>query len=135
MVRLGNRPLFGPPPMEFFDPVPAHDLNRAIVEGIPGLLADLESDTANVVLTFARIWTTLATGEIRSKDGAADWALARLPAALQPVLARARAVYLGDEVDRWDDLEGNVRAHLDRVVREIEPLRPSEPSAPAGRVK
>jgi predicted nucleotidyltransferase len=126
MVRSGNRALFGPPPAEYFDPVPLEDLNRAIVEGIPGLLGDLDSDTTNVVLTFARIWTTLATGSIRSKDGAADWALGRLPEEHRPVLARARAVYLGGAEDTWGDLEVRLRPHVEHVLGEIERLRPAK---------
>jgi predicted nucleotidyltransferase len=120
MVRAANRALFGPPPAEFFDPVPVADLNHAIVEGIPGLLDDLDSDTANVVLTFARIWTTLETGAIYSKDAAADWVLKRLPEEHRPVLARARAVYLGEEEDKWRDLQLRIRLHVEHVVREIE---------------
>ena len=118
-VLLGNRPLFGPPPGEVLDPVPPGDLVRAVVAGIPGLLDDLDSDTANVVLTFARIWTTVATGVIRSKDAAADWALVRIPGEHRPVLARARAIYLGDAEDRWDDLLPGVRPHVECVLREI----------------
>ena len=75
-----------------------------MLEGIEPLLADLDDDTRNVVLTLARIWTTLGTGEFRSKDAAADWALERLPEEHRAVLARARAIYLGDEPERWDDL-------------------------------
>jgi len=122
MVRAANRALFGPPPSEVFDPVPLEDLNRAIVAGIPGLLDDLDSDTTNVVLTFARIWTTLATATVSSKDVAADWVLARLPEEHRPVLARARAVYLGDEVDNWGDLQARLRAHVKHVLGEIERL-------------
>ena len=128
MVLLGGRALFGPPPTEVFDPVPRSDLNRAITGGIPGLLADLDSDTGNVVLTFARIWTTLATGEIRSKDSAADWVLARLPQEHRSVLGRARAIYLGEEDERWDDLRARVRPHVDHVLREVNDLsRTSRP--------
>ena len=75
-----------------------------MLEGIGPLLADLDDDTRNVVLTLARIWTTLGTGEFRSKHAAADWALERLPEEHRAVLARARAIYLDDEPERWDDL-------------------------------
>ena len=102
------------------------DLNRAIVEGISGLLEDLDGDTTNVVLTFARIWTTLATGLIRSKDAAADWALARLPGEHRPVLARARAIYLGLETEEWDDLRLRIRPHVKRVAHEIDCLATRE---------
>jgi predicted nucleotidyltransferase len=130
MVRFANRPLFGPPPSEVFDPVPPEDLNRAIVEGIPGLLDDLDSDTTNVVLTLARIWTTLATATIWSKDAAANWVLPRLPEEHRPVLSRARAVYLGDEEDDWRDLQARLRPHVAHVLAEIKRLA----VAPSSRV-
>jgi len=121
MVLLGNQPLFGPPPADVLDPVPHADLIHAIVAGIPGLLDDLESDAANVVLTLARIWTTVATGAIHSKDAAADWVLPRLPKEHRAVLARARAVYLGDEDDeRWGALQPRLRPHAEFVVQEID---------------
>jgi predicted nucleotidyltransferase len=119
MVRLADRPLAGPPPAEVFDPVPQADVERALHDAIEPLLAELERDTRNVVLTLARIWATLATGEIRSKDGAADWALARLAEEQRPVLTRARAVYLGEEEERWDDLAARVRPHAEHVVGAI----------------
>ena len=120
MVLLGNQPLFGPPPADVLDPVPHADLIHAIVAGIPGLLDDLESDAANVVLTLARIWTTVATGAIHSKDAAADWVLPRLPKEHRAVLARARAVYLGDADDeRWGELKSRLRPHADFVVQAI----------------
>ncbi|MEV5549531.1 aminoglycoside adenylyltransferase family protein [Streptomyces sp. NPDC052309] len=108
MVLRADAPLYGPPPAGLLDPVPPGDLRRAIVAGVPRLMADLADDTRNVLLTLARIWSTLATGDIRSKDAAAAWALARLPAGHRPVMARARAVYLGREEERWDDLAGAV---------------------------
>jgi streptomycin 3"-adenylyltransferase len=118
-ARAADRPLLGPPAGELLDPVPPADVRAACLHGIPGLLADLEPDTANVVLTLARIWTTLATGEIRAKDAAADWVLDRLPEEHRAVLRRARDVYLGEADDRWDDLEAAVRSHADHVVAEI----------------
>lgn len=121
-VLAANCPLLGPAAHEVLDPVPEADLRRAIVAGVPELVADLPSDTTNVVLTLARIWLTLATGDIRSKDAAADWALERLPAAHRSVLARARAIYLGDEHDRWDDLAADVRPHVEMVLRAIRRL-------------
>ena len=78
MVLLADRPLLGPPPAELLDPVPRSDYVKAIA-GIESLLDELESDTRNVILTLARIFSSLATGMVRSKDEAADWVLARLP--------------------------------------------------------
>lgn len=101
-ARSTGLPLVGPPLAEVLDPVPATDLRRAIVEAVPALMGDLADDTRNVLLTLARVWLTLETGEIRPKDAAADWALERLPAADRPVMLHARAIYLGDTEERWD---------------------------------
>lgn len=117
MTLLADTPLLGRPPAEVLDPVPHHDLHDATVGHVDEIVAGLDDDdTRNVVLTLARIWSTASTGDIRSKDAAADWALARLPEELRPPLARARAVYLGDEEDRWDDLELEVRSYVEAVV-------------------
>ena len=115
-------PCSGALPAEVFDPVPVLDLRRAIVEGIPGLLADLEGNEANVVLTFARIWTTLATGQIVSKDKAANWAIERLPAAHRPMIEKARDVYLGIGDDRWEGQGDSVRAVIAVMADAIEAL-------------
>jgi predicted nucleotidyltransferase len=122
-VLQADRPLFGPPPALLLDPVPPADVRRAMLDGIPGLRADLDTDTANVVLTFARIWVTLATGKILPKDQAADWAIERLPAEHRPVLIRARGVYLGEAEDRWEDV-GAVHAHAAHVLGEIRRVTP-----------
>jgi predicted nucleotidyltransferase len=122
MVLLANRPMLGPPPNEVLDPVPREDYMAAIVDGIDELLRDVDWDTRNVILTLARIWSTVATGDIRSKDAAADWALSRLPAEHRDVLARARAIYVGDQEERWVDLSPRVRRHADYVIGEIRSL-------------
>jgi predicted nucleotidyltransferase len=127
MVLLANSPVLGPPPAAVIDPVPHRDLIRAIVGDIDAWLDSLDSDTRNVILALARIWSTVATGVIRSKDAAADWALEWLPEELLVVLARARAIYLGDEAERWDDLRPQVRAYADHVVAEIRQLTSASP--------
>lgn len=86
-------PLHGPPPAELLDQVPLSDLRRASRDLVPGLDLDLATDTRNVLLTYARVWLTLATGLIRPKDVAADWAIERLPTDLGSVLAWARDAY------------------------------------------
>jgi streptomycin 3"-adenylyltransferase len=126
MTLAGDTALYGPPPGQLLDPVPLVDLRRAIVAGVPQLLRDLDQDTRNVLLTLARIWTTLATDSIRSKDAAADWALERLPSEHRAVLAHARAVYLGEEKERWGDALGaGVRPCVGFLVDAIgrQPLR------------
>ena len=101
------------------DRVPPAALKGAMLDGIESLLADLDDDTRNVVLTLARIWTTVATGMIRSKADAADWALERLPKDHRAVLARARAIYVGDHLEEWDDLAPAVGPYARYVVSQI----------------
>jgi len=127
MVILANSPVLGPPPAEIFDRIPHEDLLRAIVGDIDSLLGNLDSDTRNVILTLVRIWSTVATGVIRSKDAAADWALDRLAEEHRTVLARARAIYLGEEEERWDDIKAQVRPCADHVVAEIHYLASASP--------
>jgi predicted nucleotidyltransferase len=123
-AHVATVPLFGPPVGEVLDRVPRDDLVRAMVDAIPVLMPGIETgdDTRNCVLTFARIWTTLATGEIRPKDAAADCTLSRLPEEHRPVLAHARAIYRGEAEERWDGLLDRVRPHVDYVVEQITSL-------------
>ncbi|MFN3350836.1 aminoglycoside adenylyltransferase family protein [Pseudorhodoplanes sp.] len=123
-ARRAAVPLLGPPIAKILEPVPRVDLVRAMTEAIPVIMPGIEEgdDRRNGLLTLARIWNTLATGEIRSKDEAANWALARLPEEHRPVLAHARAVYLGDEPEAWHDLDPHVRPHVDHVVNRIRTL-------------
>jgi streptomycin 3"-adenylyltransferase len=123
-VLTADRALFGPPPTSVLDPVPLDDVRRATLDAIPGILLDLDADTRNGILTLARIWTTVATGTIRSKDAAADWALPRLPEAHREVLARARAIYLGEVAEGWDDLRPQVRVDAGVMVAMIERSAP-----------
>jgi predicted nucleotidyltransferase len=120
MVLQANRPLFGPPPSELFGPIPWADVRRAMLDSIPDLLSYLDGDERNVVLTFVRIWSTLATREFRSKDGAADWALPLLPPEYRPVVERARDLYvMGIPTEDWGELMPRVRPFVDYVIGEI----------------
>jgi predicted nucleotidyltransferase len=119
MVLLGDRVLIGPPPAEVLDPVPTRDFLDAGIDSIGELLDNLDSDTRNAVLTLARIWSAVANHTVYSKERAATWALTRLPEVHRPALARARAIYRGDEEDRWDDIRGRIRPYADYVVAHI----------------
>ncbi len=117
MVRTTAQPLAGPPAGALLDPVPRADLVRAIVDEVPLLLDDLVDDTRNVLLTLARMWCTVETGEIRSKDAAAGWAVERLPDAHRSLLAAARDLYLAGGFGTWD--ADAVRVTADALVRRI----------------
>ncbi|MEO5986410.1 MAG: aminoglycoside adenylyltransferase family protein [Candidatus Limnocylindria bacterium] len=118
MVRLASRTLFGVPAADLLDPVPHADVVRAISDEVVPMLEELESDTRNVLLTLARMWTTVVTGGIRSKGTAADWALCRLPRMHRPVLELAAAAYRGEAEDAEYDAPA-VKALAEHVVTEI----------------
>jgi streptomycin 3"-adenylyltransferase len=128
MVLLANRPTLGPPPAEVLDPVPRGDYIRAIVGDIDTLRDHLDGDTSNALLTLARIWSTVVTNYIRSKDAAAAWTLAHLPQGHQLVLARARAIYLGEEDAHWGDLTSRIRPCADYMIDQIERLVADTPA-------
>jgi streptomycin 3"-adenylyltransferase len=95
-----------------------------MVDSTPVLMPGIEegNDIRNGLLTLARIWTTLATGEIRSKDEAAGWRLERLPEEHRAALAHACAAYLGEVTEDWRKLAPRLRAHVDHVVERIRTL-------------
>lgn len=96
-VRQHSLHLAGAPATELIDPVPEAELARALYDTTTQWNedADWDNEQCNVVLALARIWLTLATGKIAPKDVAAAWLLERLPPTHRPVLALARAAYLG----------------------------------------
>jgi len=97
LTLAGNRSLAGPPPADVLDP-----------------------NTRNVLLTLARVWATLETKEISSKDQAAAWALHRVPDALAGPLILACEMYLeGWDRDDWGEDLAAARATAMHLVAEI----------------
>ena len=90
----------------------------AIINALPNLLSDLDSDTRNVLLTLARIWSTVATDAIRSKPAAADWVINRLPEKYRPVMERAKAICQGEEKEHWDDIQELIKPCADFMLSE-----------------
>src|ERR1700731_2916994 len=89
-VLLMSETLWGVEPEQLLVQVLYHDFMKAMLHDLNRLAADLEHDTRNVLLTFARIWSTLETDAIRPKPAAADWVMNRLPKMYQPVMKRAK---------------------------------------------
>lgn len=120
MVRLADTPLVGPPPSALLDPVPWDDYLRAIVDATGSLLDEVDTDTRNVILTLTRIWSTVATGELRTKDAAATWAIERLPSEHRHIVGQFRAAYLGEGPDEEPELRAPARrtaVHLTTQIR------------------
>lgn len=104
-LLLKSQTLWGTAPEQLLEPVPCHDFVQAMIHDLEKLSSDLADDTRNVLLTYARIWSTLATDEIRSKPAAADWVISRLPEKYRPVMQRAKAICVGTENEYWEDIE------------------------------
>jgi predicted nucleotidyltransferase len=130
MARLRSEPLIGPPAAELLDEVPRADLARAMVDELDPLLADLEPDTRNVLLTLARMWSTVATGEISTKDAAADWAASRLPNEHAAILLRARDAYLSGGDEGWEDFMPAAMSAAVRMADEVRAVAASAPGDP-----
>lgn len=100
-ARQNAKVLIGPDPAEVLPAIPMPDLKRAIGDSLPSLLETLDEDERNVLLTLARMWRTLTTGDIVPKDVAAEWAIPRLPAEAAELVGYARQAYLGAVDDDW----------------------------------
>lgn len=111
-------PLYGRPAETVLEQVPMTDIRRAIRDSLPGLLADTAGDERNVVLTLARMWLTVATGDIAPKDVAAAWAEQQVPSEHRALLKYAREGYLGLIEETWceqDDFEALV-AYMKNLI-------------------
>lgn len=133
-VRARSEVLLGRPARELLEAVPRADLLRATLDSIPALSDDLPWDTRNVVLTFARMWVTAATGELVPKDAAAAWAARRLAPDEGAAVDRARQQYLVGESDKWDATALAVaRRAVEAMIAEIRREAGSPQGAPAAR--
>ncbi|OJX13010.1 MAG: adenylyltransferase [Caedibacter sp. 37-49] len=118
-VLLKSQTLWGVECKLLLAPVPYHDFMKAMLHDLNRLAADLEYDTRNVLLTYARIWSTLETNAIRSKPAAADWVINRLPAIYQPVMTRAKAICIGMENEHWEDIKALIKSCSGFMVDKI----------------
>lgn len=118
-ILLKNEVLSGPKADGVLPIVPYKDFMEAMLEGLGDLCHELETDTRNVLLTLARIWSTLSTDQIRSKPAAADWAISRLPEKYHPVIERAKLICIGVEIEHWDDLKPLIKPCADFMLEQI----------------
>jgi len=119
-VRENSVSLFGPDASDILEPVPMTDIRRAIMESLPGLIEGIKGDERNVILTLARMWLTVAVGEISSKDIAAEWAIPQLPIEHATLLNLARKAYHGEYVDKWEGLDSEVITLVNHMKNAIE---------------
>jgi len=119
-ARKHSVSLFGPHASDILHPVPITDIRKAIKDALPELVAGIKGDERNVILTLARMWQTMAIGEISPKDTAAQWAIPRLPKEHAALLDLARKAYLGKYVDKWEGLDSELIALVNHMKNVIE---------------
>jgi predicted nucleotidyltransferase len=112
-----NQRIYGTEAKELLSPVPYSDFIHAMARDLPRLSNEILTDTRNVLLTGARIWSTVVTGTIKSKSDAVDWALPYLPTQYKPLLRRAKQIYIGKEEEYWHDVQ-HILAHCFRFITE-----------------
>ncbi|MGK5628962.1 aminoglycoside adenylyltransferase domain-containing protein [Streptomyces sp. URMC 123] len=109
-VHSAHRVLRGPAFGDVVAPVPPELLRNALLAVVPDLVAGIEGDERNALLTLARVLVTLDTGRIVSKDAAAEAIARTLTTPERELLERARAGYLGTTADDWTGLTSRVAA-------------------------
>lgn len=118
-VLLASKTLIGLNPDQLLCPVPHEDFLASVKDAIPHLLAEIDTDTRNVLLTLSRIWYTVETGAICSKPAAADWAMSRITENHRSVLARAKAIANGEIKEDWSDLRDLIKPCANFIVSKI----------------
>lgn len=124
-VLLSGKVLAGKEPSQLLDPVPYQDFMTATASEVGDVMAELETDTRNMLLTLTRIWATLSTASITSKPNAAKWALLKLPEEYKPVNEHACASSIGGVIEDWLALKGLIKPCAYFIIDQIEKLKSS----------
>ena len=118
-ILLASRTLHGAQLDQLLPSVPYKDFMIAIAEELDGLRTELSLDTRNVLLTLARVWRTVETDSIGSKQRAAEWAIQRLPKNYKPIVRRAAKIASGELEELWGDMSDIIAASADFMVDRI----------------
>jgi predicted nucleotidyltransferase len=118
-VLLASRVVYGSEPGQLLAQVPYEDFMTAMTVELDSLRNHLDADTRNVLLTLARVWRTVETDSISSKQKAAEWAIEQLPDHFKPMVQRALKTASGDQEETWDDLKNNIYECADFIIDQI----------------
>jgi len=94
-VRLNSIALYGKEAIEVLPIISDTVFKKAILASLPNVIKEIEDDEINVILTLCRMYYSVQTGEVISKDKAVDYILPITPDQFRPLLVQAKAVYLG----------------------------------------
>ena len=118
-ARKRSVALYGPPGEELLPDVPLRDVKQAIGDSLTELVGYLAGDERNVILTLARMWQTVASGVITSKDVAAAWAIPHMPEGYGALLKMAAQGYRGECRDEWAGHEPALHGLVGFMVQAI----------------
>lgn len=121
-ARENSVTLFGEDIKEIILQIGMEYIIKALKADIPILLEGVREEGKNTVLTLARIWYTVFTEKITSKDNAANWAMAILPKEQGALLNLAKEEYLGNLKVNWNDKEEELVLLVEYMKKEIEKL-------------
>ena len=119
-ARKNSITLKGAESKELIPAIPFHEIKKAIRFSLPGLISSFKGDERNVLLTLSRMWFTLVTEEITTKDVAAKWVILKLPERFPPLLTTAKEAYLGNLSDEWETVEKEAMALVEYMKKQIE---------------
>lgn len=95
-VRLNSLTLYGKEATEVIPTISDTIFKKAILASLPNLIKEIEDDEINVILTLCRMYYSIKTGEVISKDKAVDYILPITPDKFKPLVVKAKAFYLGE---------------------------------------
>lgn len=117
--------LFGPRAQDLLPHIATATIRRAIHDAMPALIESLSGDERNVLLTLARMWYTVETGQFTSKSQAGEWAAARLPAEQADILDHARQAYLRGSDEDWQNCRSSLLLTIQNLSERITATRSS----------
>ena len=103
-------------------PIPFREIQKAIQFSLLGLISNVKGDERNVLLTLSRMWFTLETEDVTTKDVAAEWVIPQLPETFSSLLKTAKEAYLGNLSDEWETMENETLALTGFMKGRIEEL-------------
>ena len=104
---------------ELIPDISFHEIKKAIEFSLPGLISSFKGDERNVLLTLSRMWFTLETKKVTTKDIAAEWALPKLSTDFSPLLKMAKDAYLGNVHDDWNGIENKTDALIKFIEQQL----------------
>lgn len=119
-ARKHNILLTGKNALDLIPSISNEEVKSAIQTVLPSLLEGVHGDERNTLLTLARMWYTLETYDICSKNIAAEWTLPKLPKDLKGLMILAIKGYLGECTDNWTDKDKELIRLVDFLKIKIE---------------